>query len=293
MSKYAKNSLSIHTFLSKFIFPGLVMICLVQATKSTDSYQPSYIPLDRNKGITKLFILFDLTNSEFLPDYTVQFNENSKIPIRLPPTIPPGGTYNDQLTFDYDMEEHAVAVERTSNVESEFVHSLPNVRRHRRQNEKDEARLLSQSAFNRITETLGALNKVGSFFLNMTREVNGEHGHRDNMQLISSSSSSSSTKKPLTTENSTSTEKIVSNSVPILSNKVLGQNITKDGGQFIKRIGQQPGKEFKSDKQALNEKIDMAALAEKKRKKHQAATPTKESIALHTTVSTTISPGLH
>lgn len=231
----------------------------------------------------------------------MQFNVNSKIPIRLPPTISPGGTYNDQPTFDYDMEQHAVAVERTSNVESEFVYSLPNIRRHRRQNENEEARLLSQSAFNRITETLGALNKVGSFFLNMTREVNGEHGHRDSMQLISSSSSSSSTKKPLTTEKSTvfsigystSTEKIASNSLPKISNQDLGQNITKDGGQFIKRIGQQPGKEFKSDKQALNEKIDMAALAEKKRKKHQATTPTKESIALHTTVSTTISPGLH
>lgn len=96
-----------------------------------------------------------------------------------------------------------IAARRSSDYDTEFldedreVFPLPNVRR-RRQND-DQARLLSQSAFNRITETLGALNAVGKFFLNMTREVNGDHQQQnDDMQLISSSSSVQveSTKKP-------------------------------------------------------------------------------------------------
>lgn len=62
---------------------------------------------------------------------------------------------------------------------------------------------------------------------------------------------------------------------------------------LIKRIGlsEVPEKGSKIDEQVLNEKIDMAALAEKKRKKHQATISKKEIISTHTTQSTTIAPG--
>lgn len=240
----------------------------------------------------------------------MQFNKNSKIPIQLPPTNSPDGTYSEQPIFDYDMEKHEFSARSKSDLAIEFldegeeVYPLPNVRR-RRQNE-EQGRLLSQSAFNRITETLGALNKVGSFFLNMTREVNGEHGHRGDMQLISSSSSTinMSTNKPTTIEHtgvfstdySTTTEKSVSDSFIKISSNKSGQNITNTIEPLIKRIGQSEEKESKIDKQTLNEKftvssisekIDMAALAEKKRKKHQAVASKKETLI----VSTTISPG--
>lgn len=222
----------------------------------------------------------------------------------MPPTNA-DGAYHEEPVFDYDSDVPEVVARRRSDIDSEFlnededVYPLPNVRR-RRQND-EQARLLSQSAFNRITETLGALNKVGSFFLNMTREVNGEN-HRDDMQLISSSSHSiSSTLKPTTVEQS----EVFSSSVKILKSTTskpqsvtnaflpITKNVTKPIEPLIKRIGlnQAPEKESKIDKQTLNEKIDMAALTEKKRKKHQAIGSKKETTIAHTTVSTTLSPG--
>lgn len=207
----------------------------------------------------------------------------------MPPTNSPDGTYKEQPIFNFDAEHHGISARRRSDLDIEFldeqedVFPLPNVR-HRRQNE-DEGRLLSQSAFNRITETLGALNKVGSFFLNMTREVNGEHGHRGDMQLISSSSSSSSTtgtRKPIIS----TTTGVFSTDLSTTTQKT--DNITTTTEAIIKRIGL-PEKDSKLDTQTLNEKIDMAALAEKKRKKHQAVASKKDTIA--SVVSTTLAPG--
>lgn len=236
-----------------------------------------------------------------ISEYSFKIDKNSKIPIRLPPTNSPDGSYYEQPIPDYDAEFPAVAARRSSNIDMEFldeekeVYPLPNVRR-RRQND-DEARLLSQSAFNRITETLGALNAVGKFFLNMTREVNGDNQHRDDMQLISSSSSSANaetTKQPsiemtsvFSDDLTTTTLKSVPKDFPKIS-----KNNTKTIEPLIKRVGlsQPASKGSKSDEQSLNEKIDMAALAEKKRKKHQAISPKKEIIA-QATVSTTIAPG--
>lgn len=169
---------------------------------------------------------------------------------------------------------------------------MPNIRR-RRQND-DQGRLLSQSAFNRITETLGALNAVGIFFLNMTREVNGDNPQRDEMELISSSSSMvkvENTKKPNTDKTnvfsvdlSTTTQQYA----PLTT-----KTSTKMPDTLIKRVGlsEQPTKGSKIDEQALNEKIDMAALAEKKRKKHQATMSKKEFSTIRTIISTTLSPG--
>ncbi|XP_055309086.1 proclotting enzyme [Sitodiplosis mosellana] len=260
-----------------------VPICISQST--SDSYRPSYIPLDRNK------------------DYSVQFDKNAKVPNHMPPLYSTNGTYSEH--FHYDVEQHEISARSKSDLsdEDEVLFNLPNVRRRRRQNE-EQGRLLSQSAFNRITETLGALNKVGSFFLNMTREVNNEHGHQGDMQLISSSSSIDlSTSKPTTIQHavdfspdySTTTKKNESDT-SIKINK-LEQNVTKTIEPLIKRIGQSQEKESKIDKlndkivvSSISEKIDMAALAEKKRKKHQAVGLRKDTLTAHTTVSTTLSP---
>lgn len=73
-----------------------------------------------------------------------------------------------------------------------------------------------------------------------------------------------------------------------------GANVTKTIEPLIKRVGNEPNLEKNTlfDKQTLSEKIDMAALAEKKRKKHQAISSKKDIILAHTTLSTTIQPGL-
>lgn len=226
-----------------------------------------------------------------LSEYPVNINQHSKVPILLPPTNSPDGSYHEQPILDYDAELPSISERRSTGSDIDFldeekdIFPLPNVRR-RRQND-DQARLLSQSAFNRITETLGALNAVGKFFLNMTREVNGDNNRRDDMQLISSSSSSNleNTNQPSTekisifsTDLSTSTQE--SETTKILSTT---KSSTKTTESFNKRIGlsQQPVKGSKIDDQTLNEKIDMAALAEKKRKKHQTINTKKEILTTH------------
>lgn len=175
------------------------------------------------------------------------------------------------------------------------IFPLPNVRR-RRQND-DQARLLSQSAFNRITETLGALNAVGNFFLNMTREVNGDNNRRDDMELISSSSSNiENIKQPSTEKISIFSTDLSTTTQASIATKISStiKTSTKATETFHKRIGlsQQPVKGSKIDEQTLNEKIDMAALAEKKRKKHQAVSIKKEITTAHTSPNpSTLSPG--
>lgn len=186
-------------------------------------------------------------------------------------------------------------------------------KRSRRHNEdSEEARLLSPSAFSRISETLGALNTVGSFLVNFTRGENSHHhqnthngnqnsylnnhgsnSHGSNshridqlqlqgedddtpeMELISSSGSSD-----------TSISSVPAASVPdailTLTKNVLGQNMTKTIEPLIKRVGINASPE-KQDFSAISEKIDMASLAEKKRKKHQTET-TKAVAITHPTV---------
>lgn len=207
------------------------------------------------------------------------------------------------------MEQGAISVPARSkfDIEPEFsgqrvnVIHRPNVRRYRRND--GEGRLLSQSAFNRITETLGALNKVGSFFLNMTREVKGGHGQRGDMQLVSSSSQSLT----MDTEKPTTSEQFEENTAfpPTPSNSSMkivkmNQNSTKKMDVFITPQGQGQETETKVDKQtqrdeiaitSISEKIDMAALAEKKRKKHQAVGSKIDTLTVHTASSTTLSPG--
>lgn len=244
-----------------------------------------------------------LFNFVILPEYSFNFDKNSKIPVHLPPS--PSSVERPVPDYDFDQPEIVSRQRSLVDLNTKFldedkeVYPLPNVRR-RRQNSEEEARLLSQSTFNRITETLGALNKVGSFFLNMTREVNGDREqHPDEMQLISSSSDVvKNTNKPTTLEQVSffSTDATTTTSTPhqTVSDKFL--TITKNVTNIeplIKRVGtvQPPAKESKIDKQTLNEKIDMAALAEKKRKKHQAIASKKETVAPYTTISTTLAPG--
>lgn len=232
-------------------------------------------------------------------EYPVNINKHSKIPIRLPPPNSPDGTYYEQPIPDYDAELPLITGRQSSSLDIDFldedkdIFPLPNVRR-RRQN--DQGRLLSQSAFNRITETLGALNAMGNFFLNMTREVNGDNNRQDDMQLIASSSSKVENKIQPSTEKistffndlSTTTQQ----SVPT-KHSLTTKLSTKATEPLIKRIGlsEQPVKGSKVDEQTLNEKIDMAALAEKKRKKHQAINTKKELMTTHISSATTLPPG--
>lgn len=220
--------------------------------------------------------------------------------------LPPSGEISyEKPTFDDDTEP--TADRRIDLVESflaeDDVYPLPNVRR-RRQNEDEQARLLSQSAFSRISETLGALNTVGSFLVNITRGANVDQNRRGDMQLISSSAFiSTTTKSPFILLSTTlpvidvqsTTEQSVPDAILTLTKNVLGQNMTKTIEPLIKRVGtnQKDIKETNIEKQTLNEKIDMAALAEKKRKKHQAINPKKETtLVQHTyTPSSTVSPG--
>lgn len=245
------------------------------------------------------------------------------MPIHLPPAF--ASIYQEHrpsfTAEDGDIPEDrsvAIASRRIDDASIKFladedVFPLPNVRRRRRQNDDDQARLLSQSAFSRISETLGALNTVGSFLVNITRGANGDQHHRGDMHLISSSMLSpaiTTTKLPsnsavfdelLDSEVvvSSSTQQSVPDAILTLTKNVLGQNMTKTIEPLIKRVGvsnnhngnaMEPQKESKIDKQTLSEKIDMAAMAEKKRKKHQAVHPKKETT---TASSSTVAPGTH
>lgn len=239
-------------------------------------------------------------------EYPVNINKHSKVAIRLPPTNSPDGIYYEHPILDYDVELPSITGRQSSSSDIDFldeekdIFPLPNVRRRRQNDDQAQSRLLSQSAFNRITETLGAINAVGKFFLNMTREVNGENNRRDDMQLIASSSSSSSSKtensiQPSTEKNSIFSNDHSTNTQGSVATKLITttKSSTKTTDQFNKRIGlsQQAVKGSKVDEQTLNEKIDMAALAEKKRKKHQAISTKNEIITTHTSSPTTLSPG--
>lgn len=227
----------------------------------------------------------------------------------MPPTTSPYGSYQEDPIFDFSDTD----ARRRSDVDDEFSNEnshknpLQNIRR--RRHETEQSRLLSQSAFNRISETLGALNTVGNFFLNITREVNGNQHNREDLQLISSSSTQTTRAPIIQSSNIFSTDELYSSSteqsIPDvllkITKNVLGQNMTKTIEPVIKRVGQVSDKESKVDKQnekiekieklTLNEKIDMAALAEKKRKKHQVPKVEKISEEKLPQLITTVSPG--
>lgn len=248
-----------------------------------------------------------------LLEYSIKLDENSKVPIRLPPTTSPNGLYQEEPILDFTDTDARRRSDADDEFSSENSHAYPSTNIRRRRHETEQSRLLSQSAFNRISETLGALNTVGNFFLNITREVNGNQHNRGDMQLISSSSSIQTTRAPPTVQSSNifSTDELISSSteqsIPDaflkITENVLGQNMTKTIEPLIKRVGQSSDKEPKVDKQkekiekieklSLNEKIDMAALAEKKRKKHQALSPKLEKISEEKPhqLLTTVSPG--
>uniref|UniRef100_A0A336MTC0 CSON006469 protein n=1 Tax=Culicoides sonorensis TaxID=179676 RepID=A0A336MTC0_CULSO len=78
----------------------------------------------------------------------------------------------------------------------------------------DDGRLLSSSAFNKISETLGALNTVGRLIVNMTRG-----------QSVS------------ITNNNVQPSDSVPDAILTLTKNVLGQNVTKTIEPLIKRVG--------------------------------------------------------
>lgn len=164
-------------------------------------------------------------------------------------------------------------------------------RRHNSDEEDEEdnqGRLLSPSAFSRISETLGALNTVGNFLVNFTRggdnshyhQMHGQHqnGHRidhldaesmdvdgePHMQLISSSSLSSPSSALSPSGNGDSS---VPDAILTLTKNVLGQNMTKTIAPLIKRVGMMNTNQEPS---VISQKIDLADISyDNKRKKHQ------------------------
>lgn len=78
---------------------------------------------------------------------------------------------------------------------------------------KDDGRLISSSAFNKISETLGALNTVGRLIVNMTRG-----------QSVS------------LTDSNVQPSDSVPDAILTLTKNVLGQNVTKKIEPFIKRV---------------------------------------------------------
>lgn len=284
------------------------------AGPSARGCSPSYIPLNRHKVSAQIF----------------DANANRKIEPHVPPvTIGFGDAWQEHrpVAIDDDEESGARIGRRMDDgpinllTDDQFF-ALPNVRRRRRHHDDEQARLLSQSAFSRISETLGALNTVGSFLVNITRGANGDH--RGDMQLISSSALGGN--KPQTSVNNqlffepveTTTAQSVPDALLTLTKNVLGHNMTKTIEPLIKRVHTPtvthkepvtsassarttttasatkttslPRKDAHIDIQLLSEKIDMAALEEKKRKKHQAihtkiASPTKP------VATSTVAPG--
>lgn len=164
-------------------------------------------------------------------------------------------------------------------------------------NTDGQGRLLSPSAFSRISETLGALNTVGNFLVNFTRGENshyhqmhshgGGHGSPSNdhrpidhldaetltderpMQMISSSSSMDATSVP--------------DAILTLTKNVLGQNMTKTIEPLIKRVGMITKVETAQAPHAIMDKLDTDT---NKRKKHETVT---EKVAEATT--TAVVPG--
>lgn len=78
---------------------------------------------------------------------------------------------------------------------------------------RDDGRLISSSAFNKISETLGALNTVGRLIVNMTRG-----------QSVS------------LTDSNVKPSDSVPDAILTLTKNVLGQNVTKKIEPFIKRV---------------------------------------------------------
>lgn len=178
-------------------------------------------------------------------------------------------------------------------------------RRHNSDEEDEEdnqGRLLSPSAFSRISETLGALNTVGNFLVNFTRggdsshyhQTNGPHqnGHRidhldaesldadePHMQMISSSSMSASGNVG---------ESSVPDAILTITKNVLGQNMTKTIAPLIKRVGMIT-KGDGQEPSVISQKIDLDGIGyDNKRKKHQTDNGKLEGQDV-----STVAPGAH
>ncbi|XP_059611890.1 proclotting enzyme [Phlebotomus argentipes] len=120
--------------------------------------------------------------------------------------------------------------------------------------ESQEDRGLSPSAFSRISETLGALNTVGQYLVNVTR---GESA-----PIIHSSGSSGDT---------------VPGAILTLTSKVLGRNLTNTIEPLIKRmgnLGQNNSTETKKTKKAAPKIIPEPSVdVQAKESEHRCKTP--------------------
>lgn len=169
-------------------------------------------------------------------------------------------------------------------------------KRSRRHNtDSEEARLLSPSAFSRISETLGALNTVGNFLVNFTRGdtfhhgMNNQNAHAHDVpsahRVDHLEAESLDDEPPMQMISSSSSDSSVPNAILTLTKTMLGQNVTKTIEPFIKRVGVSNNGE-KHEVTTINQNVNTASLLEKKRKKHQAE---NDNIENH--IVSTVAPG--
>ncbi|KAG4072082.1 hypothetical protein HA402_015581 [Bradysia odoriphaga] len=159
------------SFLSVILWTSTVQQSLTQ------HYQPTYIPFDRSN-------IFQ-SQHEQLPDLKQSLREH----ILSQNFTPHNNQETDILIDTYEPEEDG--------------------KRRLRRHDVESSRLLSSSAFSKISETLGALNTVGRFLVNMTR------GQEPTVQHNNPSES-------------------VPDAILTLSKTVLGQNVTKTIEPLIK-----------------------------------------------------------
>lgn len=127
--------------------------------------------------------------------------------------------------------------------------------RRQQQNGDNESRLLSSAAFEKISETLGALNTVGHYLVNMTRGQDGGGSvNGGSSQQMSGSSES------------------IPDAILTLTKNVLGQNVTKSIEPLIKRVGDGEHSSIITDHH--------------RRKKKRDHSTKKESIMASTSVTT-------
>lgn len=134
-------------------------------------------------------------------------------------------------------------------------------------------RLLSPSAFSKISETLGALNTVGRYLVNMTRGGEGGGSLENSEPLVSNSKDN------------------VPDAILTLTSNVLGKNLTKTIEPLIKRVTTNVGEE------TVSAETSLTVTETKKKKKRKVKTEKKDRIEVpgiveekqeHTFVSATL-----
>ncbi|XP_061394672.1 proclotting enzyme-like [Musca vetustissima] len=156
-------------------------------------------------------------------------------------------------------------------------------------------RLLSQSAFHRISETLGALNTVGHLLVDMTRGGGGQNSNTSGSTGISTTITSTTT---TTTTVPTTTERNLQenvNSAKLFSGTTLDNSIdTAKGSSSVQVADKRIGQEEPINKPMFVENKEVKKKRKKKKNKNKNKKPNGEtatnSTLTLTKVPTTLRP---